>query len=129
MNNLLSLKFWFNTRPGMPGVLYQRGFFVFIGVLIVCAFVFALLRARDKKNLYNPVWQNFFSFSLTNAIIGLILLFFTYELIPVLSSRFWFLFWGIEMIIWLVFIGKTLAGIPQKRKQLEQEREYKKYIP
>lgn len=129
MNNLLSLKFWFNIRPGILGALYQRGFFVVIGILIVCAVVFGILRARDKKNLYNPVWQKFFSFSLTNAIIGLILLFFTYELIPVLSSRFWFLFWGIEMIIWLVFIVRALFGIPEKRKQLEQEREYKKYIP
>ena len=64
-----------------------------------------------------------------NFFVGLILLFFSHELIPFLSARFWFLLWGLGIAVWLVFIFKALVAIPKKKKQIEKEREYKKYIP
>lgn len=129
MNNLLSMKFLFNPRPGALSALFQNFFFTFLALFFILAVVFAVLKKRNGKNIYYKIWRKLYIFCLTNIFIGLIILFFIYELIPILSSRFWFLIWGMAMAVWLGFISKELAQIPKKRQQIEQEREYKKYIP
>ena len=68
-------------------------------------------------------------FFTVNAVVGLMLLFFTYELVPILSARFFFLFWLIEMIIWLASIWKVYKKVPEIKKAKEEEKEFKKYIP
>jgi hypothetical protein len=128
MGNLLSLKFWFNLRPGALLPVYQKAFIIFILSLVIFYFFSRFFTGR-KKGLYTFLWRRLQSFSLANAIIGLVLLFFSYELIPFLSSRFWFLLWAIIMLVWLVFVGKSLLAIPDKKKKFEEEKEYKKYIP
>ena len=128
MSNLLSYKFWLNLRPGSLLAIYQNIFIGFIAILIIAFFVFWILKSK-KQGLYIKIWNRLFSFSLGNAIIGLVLLFLNYELIPFLSARFWFLLWGAGMIVWLVFIFKALVKIPERKKQIEKEKEYKKYIP
>ena len=128
MGNLLSLKFWFNLRPGALLPIYQKTFVIFVLALVVFFLFCRLLMAR-RKGLYTSFWRRLQSFSLANAFIGLILLFFNYELIPFLSARFWFFLWGALMLVWLVFIAKSLLKIPENKKKLEEEREYRKYIP
>ena len=129
MNNLFSFKFWFNLRPGSLSPAVLKYFFIFIIILIILCFVFWLLKSRDKKSLYNKIWQKLYSFSFTNLIIGLFFLFFVYELIPFLSARFWFIIWGLSMIVWLSFISQILTKIPKHKKEREKEKEFKKYIP
>lgn len=128
MSNLLSLSFWFNLRPDILMPIYQKIFIGFVIFLAICSLVSWLISSK-KRNLYTFFWRKIYSFSLINFFVGLILLFFSHELIPFLSARFWFLLWGLSMAVWLVFIFKTLAVIPKKKKQIEKEREYKKYIP
>ncbi|MFH1662297.1 MAG: hypothetical protein ABIA02_04335 [Candidatus Falkowbacteria bacterium] len=129
MQNLLSLDFWFNVRPGSLAPIYQRSFIIFIVILIIAFIALNFIKSRNKDNLYNCFWSSLSNFCLANIIIGLFLLFFTYELVPLLSSRFWFLLWGFGMIVWLIFIFRKLKSIPEKRKKIENQREYKKYIP
>jgi len=129
MNNLLSLKFWFNTRPGALTPIYHSSFIIFIALLVVLFIVLIFIKSRNKNNLYKNFWNSLSSFLLTNTGIGLLLLFFEYEAIPLLSSRFWFLLWGLSMITWLTFILKKLKFIPEKRKKIEEQRQFKKYIP
>ena len=128
MGNLLSLKFWFNLRPGALLPIYQKTFVIFVLALIIF-FLFCRLLAGRKRGLYTSFWRRLQSFSLANTFIGLILLFFNYELIPFLSARFWLLLWAALMLSWLVFVAKSLLAIPEKKKKLEEEKEYKKYIP
>jgi len=128
MGNFLSLGFWLNLRPGSLEPIYQKYFIGFILFLFIITFVFWLAKFR-KKNLYTAFRKKLYSFSLINAFIGLVLLFFNYELIPFLSARFWFLLWAAGIIVWLFFIFKILAIIPKQKKLLKEEREYKKYIP
>jgi len=128
MGNLLSLKFWFNLRPGALLPIYQKTFIIFVLALVIF-FLFCRLLTGRKKGLYISLWRRLQSFSLANAFIGLILLFFNYELVPFLSARFWLLLWAALMLVWLVFIAKSLLAIPEKKKKLEEEKEYRKYIP
>ncbi|OGF24220.1 hypothetical protein A3H66_02200 [Candidatus Falkowbacteria bacterium RIFCSPLOWO2_02_FULL_45_21] len=96
---------------------------------MILAIIAGIGKKRWAKSLYAAVWRVLYYFFLTNAIIGLILLFFNYEMVPFLSARFWFLFWGAGMIVWLFFIYKIIIKIPHKKEQLEKEKEFKKYIP
>ncbi|MCK4553730.1 hypothetical protein KAU19_02110 [Candidatus Parcubacteria bacterium] len=129
MNNLLSLNFWLNVRPGQLMPEYQQYFIIFVVILVVLTIVFAFIQARNKKNLYGRFWTGLYYFCLTNTIIGVFLLFFIYEAIPFLSARFWFLLWVAEVLVWIFFLVKKLREIPKRKKQLEEERKYKKYIP
>lgn len=129
MGNFLTLNFWFSLRPGAfigPTLKIILGF---IFLLIVLALAAGIGKKRWSKSLYTGLWQSLYYFFLTNAIIGLILTFFNYEMVPFLSARFWFLLWGLGLIIWLVFIYRTIIKIPQKKARLEKEKEFNKYIP
>lgn len=129
MNNLLTFKFWFNLRPEGLTPVFQKIFIVFVVALLALTLVFAYIKSSQKKNLYSQFWRSLYYFSLTNTIIGAFLLFFNYEMVPFLSSRFWFLLWAALIIVWLFFIYKILVGIPKRKAQLEREKEFRKYIP
>lgn len=127
MNNLLSFKFWLATRPPALLPIYQKIFFAIIIIFILLFFISWFL--GKKGGIYRKIWNRINAFSLSNALLGLVILFFNYELIPFLSSRIWFLFWAVLMAIWAYFIYKDFSKIPVIREEKEREKEYKKYIP
>lgn len=129
MGNFLTLDFWFNLRPGAFLGSSLKVISAFIFLLIILAVVAGLGKRKWSKSLYANFWNNLYYFFLTNAIIGLILTFFNYEMVPFLSARFWLLLWAIGLITWLFFIVKIVVKIPQKKVQLEKEKEFNKYIP
>jgi amino acid transporter len=115
-------------RPGALLPVYHKTLIALIIVFAVLFFVFLFL-TKKKEDIYNKVWRSLKSFSLSNAVISILILFFTYEMVPLLSSRFWFLVWGIEIAAWIYFIIKSAREIPKRREYLEREKEFKKYIP
>ena len=127
MKNLLTFNYWFNLQPEFLGSLALKLFLALIIGLGIIALILALIKKRG--GIYRGLLKRLYGFCLSNAIIGLILLFFNYELVPFLSARFWLGFWVLEMLIWLIFILKNLKNIPKKKKLQEQEKELKKYIP
>lgn len=127
MTNLLTLNYWFNLRPEALTPMANRLFITFIILLVVLAF--ASIRAKKKNKLYRGFLQKLYNFSFTNIIIGLIFMFFNYESLPFFSARFWLGLWAIGMIVWLVFILKGLKSIPQKKEELDKEKEFNKYLP
>lgn len=129
MGNLLTFKFWLDLRPEGLTPVFQKFFIIFVALLFVLTLIFAYIKSKQKKNLYSQFWRSLYYFNLTNVIIGAFLLFFNYEIVPFLSSRFWFLLWAMLIIVWLFFLYKILVGIPRKKAQLEKEKEFKKYIP
>ncbi len=128
MNNLISLSYWFNTRPGNNGAMTFK---IFAGLLILflLTFVFFRIMKKRKNGPYFKIFSRLSSFSFTNFFIGLFLSFFSYELIPVLSARFWYLLWALGMLIWLMFIAKEIKKIPEKKRKIAEEKEFRKYIP
>lgn len=127
MNNLITLNYWFNMRAGELTNAAQWILIFFI-VMLAIFYIISYIYSK-KKGLYFKIANRIKSFTITNGTIGLVLLFFTYEAIPFLSMRFWFMVWFISMIIWLVFIIRNLLQIPKLKEALEKEREFKKYIP
>lgn len=129
MGNFLTLNFWFDLRPSAFMAASLKILLGFILLLIVLAIIAAIGKKRWVKSLYSTFWSSLYNFFLTNAVIGLILTFFNYEMVPFLSARFWLLLWVICMAVWLVYIYKIIIKIPQKKVLLEKERQFKKYIP
>ncbi len=127
MTNLLTWDFWFNLNPGPLTVLNQK---IFIGLLIafVALAIFVLIIKRSG-GIYRGFLNRLYGFYLANTVIGLVLFFFNYELVPFFSARFWLALWLGVMIIWLFFIIKKLRLIPLQKKEQEQVKEMKKYLP
>jgi FtsH-binding integral membrane protein len=126
--NILKLNYWTNTRPGSLDPTMQKYFIGFIVILAVFVVISAYLD-RVKKGSYSKIWRRLHSFAITNFVISLILLFFTYEAIPFLSSRFWFIIWTLIMVFWLKLILKHSKEIPKLRENRKKEEEYQKYLP
>lgn len=129
MKNLSSLKFWFDLRPDALSLLSQKIFLVLIVVLIFSVIVFGYIKSLKKKNLYTKIFDKLYYFSLVNGVIGLLLMFFNYEMVPFLTARFWYLLWFIILVVWLFFIIKSVIKIPQKQQQIEKEKKFNQYIP
>lgn len=128
MGNLLSLQFWFDLRPAQLLTTFQTAFNAVILIFFAFFLIFLFLR-KKKRGPYGPIFEKIYTFSLSNAFIGVLLWFFNYELIPFLAARFWFLIWGVSIAIWLWFIYKSLSKIPERMKKLAEESEFKKYMP
>ena len=128
MGNLLKLSFWLNMTPGNLTQGALRLIVVSLIGLLIGAVFFKILKNR-KRNLYNKIWSKLHLFSLSNLIVGLFLLFFSYELLPFLSMRLWLLLWGLGMIVWLALIFKIFNEIPKIKEKMAKEDEYKKYLP
>jgi hypothetical protein len=127
MRQFFSLNFWFNLRPGILTTQnYVLAVFAFFVVLTI---IFAILKKKQAKTAFRQLWESIYSFGLYNAIICAALLFFTYELVPFLSARFWFLVWGIGMAAWIYFLVKKFQQVKDRKVQLAKEKEFKKYIP
>lgn len=126
-NNFFTLKYWFSINAGSLQQSAQRVFIIFL-ILLLGLTIYAELR-RKNKGIYLKIWTKIASFGLTNLIIGVMLLFFTYEGVVFLSMRFFFLIWLAEMIFWLHLIYKEFKKIPEMREKRKKEEAFKKYLP
>jgi hypothetical protein len=128
MKQFLTPYFWFSLR-GDLSVVSRYGLIALVLLLAVALVYIKFTRGDWKRTLYRMTYENAFSFSLVNFLIGLYLWFVTDQVVPVLSARIWFLFWFIEMIVWAYFIHKDYQKVPDRRRELEDKKDIKKYIP
>lgn len=129
MKNLLSLKYWFGVRPGDLMPQAQIAFIIICVVLLCLAFYAWQWKKNNPKNLYRKVFLRIETFAITNFLIGLVLLFFEYEAVPILSMRFWALLWLVSMGVWKWFIYKDYQNVPIIKQQIAESQKLKKYIP
>lgn len=127
MTNLLTWNFWFSLNPDPLTPLNEK---IFIGIIIAfIALTIFILIIKRNGGIYRGFLNRLYNFYLGNSVIGLILFFFNYELVPFFSARFWLALWFIIMITWFGFILKKLKVIPIAKKEQEQAKEMKKYLP
>lgn len=128
MANFFTINFWLNSRPGSLESNAQIAFLVFLFLLVAC-YAVTYVKLKNKSGSYTRILNSTQSLSLTNFIVGLFLLFFTYEQVPFLSSRVLFLVWFAEMAIWAYFIVSKFFDIPKIKEEKEKKKEFQKYIP
>lgn len=127
ITNLFKIDYWTDLRPRYfdENVAY---FFIaaLIATLLAAVVVFFLKR---RGGVYKHILSRVYSLLLSNVVVGALLFFFRFELVPFLSARFWVGIWAIVVITWIYFIIKEAKKIPAKRKAFEMEKEKNKYIP
>lgn len=129
MNNLMNLKYWFSIYPPYLSTSGIKIFaFILIAFLLFSLFL-KIFIIKTKEKLHRRLYRKLLSFSLTNIFVFLYLFFLMYEKVPFLASRFWFLVWGIIVLIWLYFIFKFYRKIPSQKEERKKQEEFSKYVP
>lgn len=126
--HLLSLSYWFNTRPEPFGGWLQIAFII-LTLIFVAGSVASYLKNRQRELVYHKLWGNLFNYCLTNAILGLFLVFFNYEMVPVLMSKIWYAVWLVIILVWGYFIIRLARKLPQRKAELQKQKEFAKYLP
>ena len=129
MSKLLTLDFWFNVRPEPIPTIYLKAIGVILALLFIYMIASKIIVKKKKGAPYNYLLRKLNPFIATNIVFGLFFLFFHYERTPFFSSKFWIILWLIEIGIWLYFIIKAARALPEKKKRLEEKKQFEKYIP
>ncbi len=127
MQNFLTWNYWFNLRPEALIPLAQHLLLTIIVILALATIVIAIV--RNKTGIYHGFLNRLYTFSFINIALALLLFFANQEFVPFFSARFWLGAWALLMLVWLLLILRKLKDIPIQKKQLEQEKELKKYLP
>jgi hypothetical protein len=127
IKNILNFSYWSDLRPDYFSGTSGKVFFAGLIILFLTALLAAVL--KRKSGFYRGFLKRLYSFAVSNFLVGLLILFFRFELVPFLSARFWFGLWLLTMLVWLIFILKALKKIPEAKKKAELSREKEKYIP
>jgi hypothetical protein len=134
MNDYLAYFFkpshFFSLRPEP---LHSRAIIILViifGLVILISVVSKLITIKTKDALKAKGYKKLYHLCLTMGIIGLVYLFFAWQGAALLAARFWLAIWALTLIIWLIFIWKYLIKeVPNKRKEIDQKRQFQKYIP
>lgn len=125
-------KYWLNLHPVALGPDLVTGLLSFFAWFVIAAVVLRVV-ARFLKKKQPRVAQLLRRFAgplVVTGILGLLLLFFTYEQAPVLGMRLWFLILG---VYFLYLIGRVVAfaviEFPQLRREDAERARLQKYLP
>lgn len=129
MGYLLDLVYWFNSRPEPISRHGQKMIASIIAILIVIAVIILTKAYGEKIQSYKPTLKKLLPFCFTNSLIGLYLIFVNYEIIPVLRARFWFVVWGIIVVIWIISLIRDINKRKKRKEDHAKEIELKKYLP
>jgi len=127
MERFISWRYWFNLRPEPLTTPTFKIFGVFIVGLIILSIIAYILKTR--RGAKNGLWLKIFNFSFTNTLLGILLIFCNYEIIPFFTARFFLAFWAIGMIVWVITLAKEFKKIPAKLQEAKKQDEFKKYLP
>ena len=130
-SRLLDWRFWFALRPSALGektvLVVAIGFLVMTAAAIILKF---FARARKKNPPEVKLLKKISKLLSTMAIVGLVLLFLSYEQIYLLGSHFWFLVWLAGVLVWAVFILLyVVKKMPREKEELEKKQKFLKYLP
>ena len=103
--------------------------FLIILIAFFVLIVAGILTGMAKK-MHRPLKSRFFNFFLTIGITGVILMFFRFESIPYIGSRFVLILWGLVALVWYFDIFfYSIFKMPKELKKVKSDEIYKKYLP
>ena len=133
-SKLININYWFAKQPPYLSEPFTKLFLGLFFVLIALSIVFQLIAFIQKKQNAQKImikfWKRLANFFFWIGIIEIILYFFRYERVPLLSSRFWLILWLLLFFGWGAYIihirFKKVPGIVTDKQQKE---EFEKYLP
>lgn len=125
-NKFTDTAYLFDPNPPAQSQLLLLLMIIF-GVMLVLVVVLQLLL---KNPLYYKLKKGLSSLFLTTGITGFFLLFFRWQGLPYLSSRFLLLLLILIVIIWFVLILIYLfRKFPDEKRQFIEKLRLQKYLP
>jgi len=128
----LDPRYWLNPRPVPLGPSLVGGILAFFSWFLVVAVVLLLIARGMKKD--NPlkagIFRRFSRLMAYTGTIGLLLLFFAYEQLPLLGMRFWVLLLFFLFIGWLArIVVYIVRDYPRKKTDIDERKRLEKYLP
>ncbi|MEI7741825.1 MAG: hypothetical protein WCJ29_04955 [bacterium] len=102
LNLMLSLEYWIAIRPlamtSKTAIMLSAFFILMIATGIACRAIYRKLKKNDRFMSY--VWRRGASALNWMGSLGLLIVFFRYEGVPMLGMRLWYAAWLIGAIAW-----------------------------
>lgn len=133
-SKLISLYYWFAKQPPYLSELFTKLFLGLFFILIALSIAFQAIAFIQKKQKAQIVmirfWKKLANFFFWMGLFEIILYFFRYERIPLLSSRFWLIIWLILFVGWAGYIIHIrFRKVPEVVSDKKQKEEFEKYLP
>lgn len=126
----LNPQFLFKTTPSPWGGWHGwASLIVWILVLAIALFSY-IISFKSSAKAVCRWWQQLMLWAIWGGSIGLILTFFIWQQLPILSMRFWLALWLVALIIWLGWlIWKRFFVLPKQIISNKTRQEFLKYLP
>lgn len=128
----LDYRYWLNLHPVPLGPSLVGSILSFFAWFLVAS---AALRVaarvvKKKDGRKSDLLLRFARPLSTTGILGLLFLFFSYEQVPLLGMRLWFLLTFVLLIAWVGRVVKfAVTEYPALRREDEEKARLRKYMP
>ncbi|MBI4175402.1 hypothetical protein HY523_02165 [Candidatus Berkelbacteria bacterium] len=131
LTKLLNSRYLFARRPE-PNSELLFTFAILFGLILISSGLLWLYFSRRER--YEPFLMRLrirlVRWSFTTGFVGLLLIFFRWQGIPYLSSRFFLLLWLVISTVWfLTLITYLLKKFPRERTITQSHQLREKYLP
>lgn len=131
MSNLLNPSYWFALSPSELAPSVKLAMLVFFAAMIAAGFVLrAIAKARPGSIYWVEGGKRFAKLCFWMGPLGLLITWFTHELIYFFGARFWFIVWDAVAIVWTVRILLFLKReAPKRAAAFSEKTRIEKYLP
>ncbi|MDD4995263.1 MAG: hypothetical protein PHW53_02270 [Patescibacteria group bacterium] len=129
---LLKISYWFDRRPpALEPAAQQVFFYVFAGLVALSVVISIIIKKKKEEDPWVAKgFQKVSSWCLTMGVAGLMIFFFSFEQVPILSMRIWFAGWAVWAVIWMIFIIMFFVKtIPAEKSRIKEKERLEKYLP
>lgn len=128
----LDYRYWLNLHPVPLGPSLVGGILSFFAWFLVASVALRLLARimKKKDSRKSDLLLRFARPLSTTGVLGLLFLFFSYEQVPLLGMRLWFLLTFVLLIVWVGRVVKfAVTEYPALRHEDEEKARIRKYLP
>lgn len=133
LSDLMSVRYWMTPNPGVISDQTALFFAVFFGTFILLKILLLTMGRQYIVSLskyHKALVYRLENLLVTMGILGLLWLFFVYELIPFFSGRFWFIIWALVVAIWAYYIFYSASvEVPVLVRRDKERESARKYLP
>lgn len=129
---ILTFNYWFSLYP-LPLMPVLATGLLFVMLAILCLGIGLMIYARLAKGLTKPLrraWRLFGTIVLWAGIVGLYVYAMTWQVVPLLGMRIWFVVWFV-LFAWLIrgALCRLFTDIPAGQEADRVRSSYEKWLP